>query len=85
MAQVEIGVFHVRGLAPSALRDAIVRSSRPNAPGLAVSNVILGGTRVTKVVYPGGATLYLYAHDGVVYYLGTPDEALAARIVQRLR
>ena len=50
-----------------------------------MSRVVLGGTPVTKVVYPGGSTLYLYAHDGVVYYVGTQDEALAARILRRLR
>jgi hypothetical protein len=82
--RLEVGVFRVRGLAAPALRDAIVRSSRPNAPGLAVSRVVLGGTNVTKVVYPGGSTLYLYANDGVVYYIGAQDEALAARILRRL-
>lgn len=82
---LEVGVLRVHGLAAPALRDAIVRSSRPNAPGLAASRVVLGGTQVTKVVYPGGSTLYLYAHDGVVNYVGTQDEALAARTLRRLR
>ena len=82
---LEVGVFRVRGLAAPALRDAIVRSSRPNAPDLDVSRVVLGGTPVTKLVYPGGSALYLYAHEGVVYYVGTQDEALAGRILPRLR
>jgi hypothetical protein len=46
--------------------------------------LIVGATRVTKVVYPGGATLYLYRHQDVVYYVGTQDAALAARILHRL-
>ena len=36
---------------------------------------------MTKLVYPGGSTLYLYAHDDVVYYVGTQDEALAGTIL----
>ena len=82
---IEVGVFRVRGLAAPTLRDAIVRSSRPNSPGLAESRVVLGGPQVTKVVYPGGAMLYLYARDGDVYYVGTQDESLAARTLRRLR
>ncbi|MFL6035162.1 MAG: hypothetical protein ACJ74I_08800 [Gaiellaceae bacterium] len=81
---VEVGAFHVVGLAAPALRDAIVRSTRPNAPGLAVSSRRVGSRRVTKVVYPSGATLYLYPHGDVVFYVGTRDEMLAARILHRL-
>jgi len=82
--RAEVGAFRVRGLGAPALRDAIVRSTRPNAPGLAVSRVVVGGRRVSKVVYPGGSTLYLYPHGDVVYYVGTQDDKLAARILQRL-
>jgi hypothetical protein len=82
--QVEVGAFRVRGLGAHALRDAIVRSTRPNAPGLAVSRVVVGGRRVTRAVYPGGSTLYLYPHEDVVYYVGTQNKALAARILHRL-
>ena len=74
----------VRGLAAAALREAIVRSTRPNAPGLAVSSARVGGRRVTKVVYASGATLYLYPHRDVVYYVGTQNETLAAGVLQRL-
>ena len=80
----EVGAFRVRGLAAPALSKAIVRSSRPNAPGLQVTHADLGGASVTKVVYPGGSTLYLYPHSGVVYYVGTQNGALAARVIRRL-
>ena len=53
-------------------------------PGSAVSSAVVGGRRVTKVVYPGGATLYLYPQRDVVYYVGTQNETLAARILHRL-
>jgi hypothetical protein len=82
---VEVGAFRVVGLAAPALRDAIVRSTRPNAPGLAVSSRVLGGRRVTKVVYASGATLFLYPRRDVVFYVGTRNERLAARILERLR
>jgi hypothetical protein len=81
---MEVGAFRVRGLAAPALRDAIVRSTRPNAPGLAVSSALVGGRGVTKVVYASGATLYLYPHRNVVYYVGTQSAVLAARILKRL-
>jgi hypothetical protein len=81
---VEVGAFRVLGLAAPALRDAIVRSTRPNAPALAVSSRIVGSRRVTEVVYPSGATLYLYPHGDVVYYVGTQDAMLAARILHRV-
>jgi hypothetical protein len=81
---LEVGAFRVRGLAAAALREAIVRSTRPNAPGLAVSSALVGGRRVTKVVYASGATLYLYPHRDVVYYVGTQNETLAAGVLQRL-
>jgi hypothetical protein len=81
---IEVGAFRVRGLSAPKLRDAIVRSSRPNAPGLAASSDVVGGKRVTKVVYASGATLYLYPHRDVVFYVGTQNAALAARILQRL-
>jgi hypothetical protein len=81
---VEAGAFRVRGLAAPALRDGIVRSTRPSAPGLAVTSAVVGGRRVTKVVYASGATLYLYPHRDVVYYVGTQNETLAARVLRRL-
>jgi hypothetical protein len=82
--ELEVGVFRVHGLAAPALRDAILRSSRPNAPGLAVARVSLGGRQVTRVAYPGGSTLYLYTYEDVVYYVGTQDEARAVHIFRRL-
>ena len=82
--ELEVDAFEVQGMNAPALRDAIVKSSRPNAPGLAVSRLDLAGKPVTKVVYPGGATLYLYPRGPVVYYVGTQREALAERIIARL-
>jgi len=81
---VEVGVFQVEGMTAAKLRDAIVTSSRPNAPGLAVSQDTLGGKPVTSVVYPGGAALYLYEQDGRVFYVGTQSRTLAGAVMKRL-
>ncbi len=77
-------MFQVRGLAATTLLRAIVASSRPNAPGLTSSRATLSGKPVTRVAYPGGSTLYLCAHHGVVYYVGTQSEPLAAKAVASL-
>jgi hypothetical protein len=82
--ELEVGVFEVKGMTAAALRDAIVESSRPNAPGLQVSQDALGGRRVTSVVYPGGTALYLYEQGDRVFYVGTQRRALAASVVKRL-
>jgi len=83
-AKLELGVWEVPGVAPADLREAIVTASRPNAPGLEVSPGTLGGKQVTKVVYPGGSTLYLVDGAGVVFYVGSTDEALAAKALALL-
>ena len=79
--ELETGVFQVRDVRGSALRQAIVESSHPNARGLETSTGRLSGKRVTKLVYPGGSTLYLYAHDDLVFYVGTQNETLAGTIL----
>ena len=79
--EFEMGVFHVPGMSAAALRDAIVASSRPNAPGLLVDHATLGGKPVTTLVYPGGSVLYLYDSGPHVFYIGTQNRALAAKAI----
>jgi hypothetical protein len=80
---LETGVFQVRGVKASALEEAIVDSSRPDAPGLTSSAATLSGKRVTALVYPGGSILYLYAHRDLVFYVGTQNKGLAARVLAK--
>jgi hypothetical protein len=82
--ELELGVFEVKGMAAAKLRDAIVESSRPNAPGLTATPDILGGRRVTSVVYPGGTALYLFAEGDHVFYVGTQSRETAAEVVKGL-
>ena len=76
--ELEVGVFEVPGLAPEPRsRDAIVASTRPNAPGLIAEPSTLGGKQVTTMVYPGGTVLYLYPQGERVFYIGTQNKTLA--------
>ena len=78
---VELGVFEVQGVEGDALLRAIVASSRPGAPGLESSTATVSGKRVTRLVYPGGSILYLYARGEDVYYVGTQREDLARTVL----
>ena len=78
---LDAGAFRVAGVGAHPLRRAIVDASRPGAPGLRSSADALSGRSVTRVVYPSGATLYLYEHGDVVFYAGAASEKLAADVV----
>ncbi|HEU0212761.1 MAG TPA: hypothetical protein VFR13_01660 [Jiangellaceae bacterium] len=83
--ELDAGVFHVPGVAATAVREALVDSARPNAPGLAEAAETVGDKAVTAVKYPGDApTLYLYEHDDVVFYVGTRDHDLAVEFLAAL-
>lgn len=82
---LELGVFQVAGLDAAVLRQALVASSLAGSPGIAAQPSTVGGRQVTAVVYPGNtSTLYLYERDGVVFYVGTPDQALATEVLGAL-
>lgn len=82
--ELEVGVFEVKGMTAVALRKAIVVSSRPNAPGLAVGSGTVAGKPVTKLVYPGGTVLYLYEHGDRVFYVGTQSPSIAGAVLEQL-
>jgi hypothetical protein len=79
--ELEVGVFEVPGMPAKVLAEAIVASTRPNAPGLVAVPSTLGGKSVTAMAYPGGSVLYLYPQGGRVFYVGTQDKALAAKAI----
>lgn len=82
---LDAGIFHVPGIAAPSVRQALVDSSRPNAPGLTAATLAVADKSVTAVVYPdGGPSLYLYEHDDVVFYVGTRDQDLAAEFLSEL-
>jgi hypothetical protein len=82
--ELELGVFEVPGMSAADLSEAIVASSRPNAPGLVAEPSTLGGKTVTEVTYPGGTKLYLYERGDRVFYIGTQNRNLAEKMITRL-
>ncbi|HZO97599.1 MAG TPA: hypothetical protein VFB42_09540 [Gaiellaceae bacterium] len=76
---LELGVFEAAGVDGRRLLDTIVAATRPNAPSLQVAAATLAGRPVTRLVYPGGAVLYLEASGARVFYVGTQSERLATR------
>lgn len=82
---LEIGAFRVAGVDSAALRNAMVESSRSGSPGLSTGTATLSGKQLTTVLYPANTSiLYLYEHDGVVFYVGTQDERLAGEALATL-
>jgi hypothetical protein len=79
--EFEVGVFEVPGMPAKDLADAIVASTRPNAPGLIADPSTLGGKDVTTLIYPGGTVLYLYPKGERVFYIGTQNRALAEKAI----
>jgi hypothetical protein len=83
--QLDAGAFQVPGVDGSALRQALIDSSRPTSPELTTSTATVAGKHVATVLYPDGRpTLYLYVHDDVVFFIGTADETLASDYLDSL-
>jgi hypothetical protein len=82
---LDAGVFQASGVSAASLRRAIINSSRPDSPGLSVSDASLSGKHVTVVVNQGsGSTLYLYDHRGDVFYTGGSGPSVAAQFLGQL-
>ncbi|MGH8825410.1 MAG: hypothetical protein ACRDVN_13165 [Jiangellaceae bacterium] len=82
---LDAGVFQLPGIPATEVRQALVDSARPNAPGLTDATETVGDKSVTAVVYPGdGPTLYLYEQDDAVFYIGTRDDDLALEFLAEL-
>jgi hypothetical protein len=73
-----IGVYRVDGVAPTALRDALINAWKGDYPDMKVSQVTLGGKDVTKGDFGEDTiTSYLWIHDDVVYDVESSDETIA--------
>ncbi|MGI8696407.1 MAG: hypothetical protein ACR2JQ_07115 [Mycobacteriales bacterium] len=82
---LDAGAFEVHGVSAGSLATAIVNSSKPDSPGLTTASETVGGAKVTAETDPAsGSTLYLYPHDGVVFYVGG-DQRLAAAFLTAVR
>jgi hypothetical protein len=82
---LDAGVFQASGVSAASLRKAIINSSRPDSPGLSVSDASLSGKHVTVVVnQDSGTTLYLYDHHDDVFYTGGSGPSVAAQFLGQL-
>ena len=82
---LDAGVFQAPGISATSLRKAIINSSRPDSPGLSVSDTSLSGKQVTVVVnQDSGTTLYLYDHRDDVFYTGGSGPSVAAQFLGQL-
>jgi hypothetical protein len=82
---LDAGVFQATGVSAASLRKAIINSSRPDSPGLSVSDTSLSGKHVTVVVnQASGTTLYLYDHRDDVFYTGGSGPGTAAQFLGQL-
>lgn len=84
---VQVGAFKVAGADSNALLAAFVDASQSTTPGTQVSQANVGGKNVTQIVDPSDTTtgaIYVYANGDVLYYVLSPDPALAAATLQAL-
>jgi hypothetical protein len=80
-----IGVYHVEGVAPTALRDALIAAWKGDYPEMKVSEVTLGGKDVTKGDFGEDTiTSYLWIHGDDVYDIESSDEAIATAALAAL-
>jgi len=84
---VQIGAFRVAGAATDALLAAFLAATSKETPGSVMTSMNVGGKAVTQIVDPADATsppVYVYAKGDILYYLLTPDAALAAAALQAM-
>lgn len=80
-----IGVYHVDGLPPTAIHDALIAAWKVDFPDMVVTTVTLDGKEVTKADF-GEDTIdsYLYIRDDVVFDIETTDQAIAEAAIAAL-
>jgi len=75
---VSIGVYRVNGVQAAPLHDALVEGWKGLAPTVKLSEVTLGGKKVTKGDDGTDSPFsYLYVRDNLVYEIYTSDESIA--------
>lgn len=82
---LDAGVFGVHDVSAANLQQAIVAASLPDEPGLLTSSATVGSKHVTVLTNSSdGSILYLYEHDGAVFYIGGDDQTLAGQFLNVL-
>jgi hypothetical protein len=84
---LQVGAFKVAGADSNALLAAFVAASKSTTPTDQVTQTNVGGKNVTQIVDPADTTtgaIYVYANGDVLYYVLSPDPALAGAAIQAL-
>ena len=80
-----IGVYRVDGVAPTAVRDALIAAWKGDYPEMTVSQVTVGDKEVTKGDFGEDTiTSYLYIRGDDVYDVESSDEAIATAALNAL-
>lgn len=82
---ISVGVYTVDGVAPTALRGALIEAFKGDSPDMKVSQVTVGGKEITKGDFgPDLPTSYLWVHGDNVYDIESSDETIATAALAEL-
>jgi hypothetical protein len=78
---LQLGAFRVAGADSNALLSAFIAATQKQSPQDTVTQGNVGGKNVTQIVDPNdteSGTIYIYASGDTLFYVSSPDPALAA-------
>ena len=84
---MSIGAFRVAGADSNALLQAFIAATRTSTPEDAITQANVGGKNVTQIVDPtdpSSGAIYVYPSGDVMFYVQSPDTALATTALQAL-
>ncbi|MEP6637908.1 MAG: hypothetical protein ABJC39_01040 [Chloroflexota bacterium] len=83
---LSIDVYQVRGVAAAKVRDALVTAWKGDYPDMAISEVTLGGKKLTKGAFAEADTpgFYIYLRDDLVFDIWSSDDAAATTTLAAL-
>jgi hypothetical protein len=84
---LQLGAFRVAGADSTALLQAFVVATQKQSPQDTVTQGNVGGKNVTQIVDPTdtqSGTVYIYANGDTLFYVSSPDAALAGTALQAM-
>jgi hypothetical protein len=78
---LQLGAFRVAGADQNALLAAFIGATQKESPQDTVTQANVGGKNVTQIVDPDdteSGAIYIYASGDTLFYVSSPDPALAA-------
>jgi hypothetical protein len=84
---VQIGAFQIRGADSNALLNGFLAATKKETPEDVIATANVGGKNVTTIVDPTdteSGTVYVYVSGDVLFYVLSPDAAVAGSVLQAL-